>query len=63
MSIGLGAEAAGLGVQAAQASHFAGLPSGWPRPFRDAVPFRAGGLRPSPGWFPRPLSAGPRGTT
>jgi hypothetical protein len=104
MPIGLGIGAAGLGVQAAQASRFVGLPARWPRPFRDVVPvrtaepspgsslpwhqevarrpsavtsrpasmalpasagapFRAGGLRPGPGWFLPPLSASPRGKT
>ena len=47
MSIGLGVEAAGLGVQAAQASRFAVLPLSWPRPFRKVVPVRT--TEPSPG--------------
>jgi hypothetical protein len=37
MSIGLGVEAAGLGVEAAQVSRFAGLPVRWPRAFRQVV--------------------------
>lgn len=40
MSIGLGVEAAGRGVEAAPVSRFAGLPVRWPRVFRGVVPVR-----------------------
>jgi hypothetical protein len=40
MSIGLGIEAAGLGVEAAQVSRFAVLPVRWPRVFCEMMPVR-----------------------
>jgi hypothetical protein len=53
MSIGLGIEAAGLGVEAAPVSRFAGLPVRWPRAFRQVATTRTtlvsdGSIPPGP---------------